>query len=140
MVADFHTYFVGCEEWGFAVWAHNKSVYRGVETYDLTSMAAGNGISATQPGAGNSIESHISGGRKFRSQWISATKSEAIARARYGKNGVVAIDLDKVTSQVVDCSAGIPGCTDPTTNGYAILDQEVVIKDNIPQAAITLLP
>jgi RHS repeat-associated protein len=22
-VADFHTYFVGCEEWGFAVWAHN---------------------------------------------------------------------------------------------------------------------
>jgi hypothetical protein len=22
-VADFHTYFVGCEEWGFSVWAHN---------------------------------------------------------------------------------------------------------------------
>ncbi len=22
-VADFHTYFVGCDEWGFAVWAHN---------------------------------------------------------------------------------------------------------------------
>jgi hypothetical protein len=22
-VADFHTYFVGCAEWGFAVWAHN---------------------------------------------------------------------------------------------------------------------
>jgi hypothetical protein len=22
-VADFHTYFVGCIEWGFAVWAHN---------------------------------------------------------------------------------------------------------------------
>ena len=22
-VADFHTYFVGCDEWGFSVWAHN---------------------------------------------------------------------------------------------------------------------
>jgi hypothetical protein len=22
-VAEFHTYFVGCDEWGFAVWAHN---------------------------------------------------------------------------------------------------------------------
>jgi len=22
-VADYHTYFVGCEEWGFSVWAHN---------------------------------------------------------------------------------------------------------------------
>jgi RHS repeat-associated protein len=26
-VADFHTYFVGCNEWGFSVWAHNQ--YRG---------------------------------------------------------------------------------------------------------------
>ncbi|MBY0459172.1 MAG: HINT domain-containing protein, partial [Gemmataceae bacterium] len=23
-VADFHTYFVGCDEWGFSVWAHNS--------------------------------------------------------------------------------------------------------------------
>ncbi len=22
-VADYHTYFVGCDEWGFSVWAHN---------------------------------------------------------------------------------------------------------------------
>jgi len=22
-IADFHTYFVGCDEWGFSVWAHN---------------------------------------------------------------------------------------------------------------------
>ncbi|OWK41286.1 polymorphic toxin-type HINT domain-containing protein [Fimbriiglobus ruber] len=25
-VADYHTYFVGCIEWGFAVWAHNDQV------------------------------------------------------------------------------------------------------------------
>jgi hypothetical protein len=24
-VADFHTYFVGCDEWGFSVWAHNAT-------------------------------------------------------------------------------------------------------------------
>lgn len=23
-VADYHTYFVGCQEWGFSVWAHNS--------------------------------------------------------------------------------------------------------------------
>ena len=22
-IADYHTYFVGCDEWGFSVWAHN---------------------------------------------------------------------------------------------------------------------
>src|SRR4029434_4769871 len=22
-VADYHTYFVGCDEWGFSVWAHH---------------------------------------------------------------------------------------------------------------------
>jgi hypothetical protein len=26
-VADFHTYFVGCQEWGWSVWAHNE--YKG---------------------------------------------------------------------------------------------------------------
>ncbi|VTU01421.1 na-ca exchanger integrin-beta4 : Outer membrane adhesin like proteiin OS=Anabaena cylindrica (strain ATCC 27899 / PCC 7122) GN=Anacy_4636 PE=4 SV=1: Cna_B: PKD: Calx-beta: Calx-beta: PT-HINT: DUF2431 [Gemmataceae bacterium] len=31
-VADHHTYFVGCDEWGFGVWAHNA--------YDIVSEAA----------------------------------------------------------------------------------------------------
>jgi len=26
-VGDFHTYFVGCDEWGFSVWAHNICMY-----------------------------------------------------------------------------------------------------------------
>jgi RHS repeat-associated protein/uncharacterized repeat protein (TIGR01451 family) len=29
-VADFHTYFVGCDEWGFSVWAHNACVSLGI--------------------------------------------------------------------------------------------------------------
>jgi len=24
-IAEFHTYFVGCDEWGFSVWAHNAN-------------------------------------------------------------------------------------------------------------------
>ena len=26
-VAEHHTYFVGCDEWGFSVWAHNACIY-----------------------------------------------------------------------------------------------------------------
>lgn len=26
-VADYHTYFVGCQEWGFSVWAHNADCF-----------------------------------------------------------------------------------------------------------------
>lgn len=30
-VADWHTYFVGCDEWGFSVWAHNAECSIAVE-------------------------------------------------------------------------------------------------------------
>jgi hypothetical protein len=30
-IADHHTYFVGSEEWGFSVWAHNACVYQSAE-------------------------------------------------------------------------------------------------------------
>ena len=33
-VADFHTYFVGCQEWGFSVWAHNE--YTETEKAEIT--------------------------------------------------------------------------------------------------------
>ncbi len=29
-VADYHTYFVGCDEWGWSVWAHNQCTYKDV--------------------------------------------------------------------------------------------------------------
>jgi hypothetical protein len=142
-VADYHTYFVGCDEWGFSVWAHNTCVYRGLDAnkLDATNLAAGKGLWATKPDAGDSIEDHVRGGNKFRTQWISCTKSETIARTMFGKYGVVAIDLDKVpvTSTVVDCSAGILGCTDANTNAYAIAVEEVVVKNHIPQDAIKIL-
>ena len=30
-VAEYHTYFVGGEDWGFSVWAHNACVYQSIE-------------------------------------------------------------------------------------------------------------
>jgi RHS repeat-associated protein len=30
-IADFRTYFVGCDEWGFSVWCHNACVYQSAE-------------------------------------------------------------------------------------------------------------
>ncbi len=37
-VADYHTYFVGCQEWGFSVWAHN------VDCFSQTVVAATNEV------------------------------------------------------------------------------------------------
>jgi hypothetical protein len=37
-VADFHTYFVGCEEWGWSVWAHN-AIYGHDAYIDLEDQA-----------------------------------------------------------------------------------------------------
>jgi hypothetical protein len=43
-VADYHTYFVGCEEWGFSVWAHNACVIVRVAadgSFELYDIGAG---------------------------------------------------------------------------------------------------
>ena len=104
-------------------------VYRG--------LAAGEniaeGISARAPGAGNSIISHVAG--KRASQWISTTKSLEVALERYGQFGVVAIDISKVASEIVDISNGIPGSPGMLSN-WAKKSQEVLIKDFIPRDAI----
>jgi hypothetical protein len=33
-VADYHTYFVGCDEWGWSVWAHNACLTPAQKTID----------------------------------------------------------------------------------------------------------
>jgi Pretoxin HINT domain len=39
-VADFHTYFVGCDEWGFSVWAHNTCIYHGTDAASAANIVA----------------------------------------------------------------------------------------------------
>jgi hypothetical protein len=90
---------------------------------------------ARNPDAGNTIASHVAGQRD--SQWISTTKSLAIAQQRFGKFGVVAIDLAKVDSEIVDASAGIPGMpSNYMLSRWAANAQEVLIRASVPRKAI----
>jgi hypothetical protein len=64
-----------------------------------------------------------------------------VATSRFGKNGVVAIDLSKVTTQVVDLTQGIPGIGRNTMlSRWAINAEEVVIQGHIPAGAISPVP
>src|SRR5262249_2275718 len=58
-VAQWHTYFVGCDEWGFAVWAHNA--YDGpLDPVELTRAARrrdGADMAAQLPARRSIIES-----------------------------------------------------------------------------------
>jgi RHS repeat-associated protein len=105
------------------------NVYRGLARNDEPDK----GLSARAPGAGNSPISHVAG--KVQSQWISTTKSLEVAVSRFGKHGVVEIDLSKVTSEIIDLSAGIPGMPGMISN-WAKAAEEVLIRDFIPPAAI----
>ena len=75
---------------------------------------------------------------KQTSQWISTTKSLNTALNKYGKYGVVEFDLGKVGSTVIDLSDGIPGYPGMLSN-WSKIDQEVLIFDFIPSAAIKIL-
>jgi hypothetical protein len=73
---------------------------------------------------------------KRESCWISTTQSEQIARSRFGKNGVVRIDLSKVKTEVLDISEGLPNAG--RMKHWAINAQEVLIRDRVPARAVTV--
>jgi RHS repeat-associated protein len=103
-------------------------VYRGLAKGEDPAL----GLTARSPGAGNSEISHVAG--KIDSQWISTTKDKATAIEKYGQNGVVRIDLNKVNTTVSDVSQGIPN--GGRMSNWAKRDQEVLIKDHVPAEAI----
>jgi RHS repeat-associated protein len=103
-------------------------VYRGLAKGE----DAAAGLSARAPGAGNSPISHVAG--KKETQWISTTKDMETALAKYGQNGVVRIDLNKVKSEVLDVSGGFP--KGGRMSNWSRRDQEVLIRDFIPPEAI----
>jgi len=84
------------------------------------------------PGADNSEISHVAG--KKQSQWISTTKDPNVAIDKYGENGVVKIDLDKVDGNVSDVSGGFPNSG--RMSNWAKRDQEVLIQGSVPASAI----
>src|SRR5258708_6066035 len=110
--------------------AGSNIVYRGLAEGENPAA----GLTARAPGATDvSPISHVAG--KIASPWISTTKSLGIATTKYGKFGVVGIDLSKVSSEVVDISGGFPESPGMFSN-WAIKDQEVLIRDFVPPEAI----
>jgi hypothetical protein len=94
--------------------AQTNTVFRGLAAGENSAA----GLSARAPGAGNSVASHVAG--KRASQWISTTTDEAVASGRFGTNGVVEIDISKVSSEVVDVSQGIPGMEGTMLSNWAV--------------------
>ncbi len=92
------------------------------------------GLFARSPSANNSPISHVAG--KGASQWISTTRNSNIAINRFGTNGVVKIDLSKVSSTIVDFSRGIPGNEGTMLSNWAKVMQEVLVQGYIPPEAI----
>jgi hypothetical protein len=110
-------------------------VYRGLAAGENPAA----GLIARAPDAANSVASHVAGARA--SQWISTTRSLEVATSRFGQNGVVAIDLSRVGSPIVDLTRGIPGIGPNTMlSRWAINAQEVLIQGRIPAEAIVPLP
>jgi RHS repeat-associated protein len=92
------------------------------------------GLTARAPGTTDvSPISHVAG--KDASPWISTTKSREVAITKYGKFGVVAIDLSRVRSEIVDISGGFPETPGMFSN-WAARDKEVLIRDFVPPEAI----
>jgi hypothetical protein len=103
-VSESHTYFVGCSDWGFAVWAHNAADY---DVYD-------------QHGGGHSVRFRETPGSPTK--WATdadgsvtrfATKAEADAwvashqaQANSGKVGTLKRDAGLVLNEEID--GGVP--------------------------------
>lgn len=104
-------------------------VYRGLASNENPA----NGLVARAPDAIDvSPISHVAG--KYMTPWISTSRSYDVASSKYGANGVAAIDLDKIYTEVVDISTGIPG--GGRMSNWAKSDQEVLIKGHVPADAI----
>lgn len=114
-----------------------RFVYRGLAFGENPAV----GLVARVPTAGNSPMTHVAGREKI--QWIPTSKSLIIAREIHGKKGcgVVAIDLSKVVTMVVDISGGVPGAPPGSKlHTWAREDQEVLIRLMVPASAVSLVP
>ena len=100
------------------------------------------GLAAKKPGRGMTVSGHVrTGSRNKGSQYISTTRSKAIAEKYAREDGLryVEIDLSKVNSQVIDLStdaAASKHISNPITKRFATSREEVLVVDEIPADAI----
>jgi len=108
-------------------------VFRGLNSQDVGTLAAGSGIVTRDPLGNLSVGEHQSGFFPDESQFISTSRSFAVA-AEFGKVfGTVAIDTRKVPQAGIDVAAS----SDPGVNReLAEREQEVLYRGSIPQGAV----
>ena len=121
-IADFHTYFVGCQEWGFSVWAHNICLFHGSR--------------AVIPQGGLSLEAARAGrrgGTELDGIYFTSSNVRACGFAPGGT--VVRVQVDDAYA----AAHAHPNPTDPTITDYVFQTQTEVdylnsIMEVLPQA------
>jgi hypothetical protein len=90
-VAEWHTYFVGCDEWEFSVWAHNACV----SLYKAPAKGRGAKQFATGYDATDFTQAPVDGGDNrlyfAKDRWIADSYA---VHGPYGE-GVIEIQIDK---------------------------------------------
>jgi len=125
------------EATGVDVAGSKREVFRALREDEDPSL----GLRARSPGANTKVGSHVMG--KKQSDLISTTKDRSKAEGLFNSgNGVVGIDLDKVSAEVIDASQGVgKGRVFARTKSH----QEVLIRDTggpnppIPPEAIRII-
>lgn len=123
-------------------------MYRALTKADVASLSAGLGLQAKAPDGKWTAAEHVAnygegtaGGAAENSPWISTSRNPSVARAYDSGNGVVAIDLDKVSSPQVEVWKNEPrpeSIRGPKDLAYhrSIWAQEVTVLKSIPHEAI----
>ncbi|GJM24870.1 MAG: hypothetical protein DHS20C16_12850 [Phycisphaerae bacterium] len=123
-------------------------VYRALNAADAEALASGRGLTAKAPNGDWTALEHVLnaaeesrsalGGAARNSPWISTSRRLDIARRFEGGNGVVAIDLNKVTSLQVEVWRYAPRVNGVEGLAFqrSFWSQEVTIFKEIPYSAI----
>ncbi len=111
-VADFHTYFVGCDEWGFSVWAHNAygQFREGVVSRGLTNSQARRAWAIRQAGDMDGFRAYL------RARGIQGADLSAVQRAA---NLPVARARNLVPGGGLAAHEGIPTATNAVNFGHS---------------------
>jgi len=101
------------------------------------------GLFAKNPSATYTPEGHVINGSRprFASQYISATKSLAVAEhwAAQTGNRIVEIDLTRINGSVIDVSGECGILKGNSAKNFARKSQEILILGNVPPNAIRIL-
>jgi hypothetical protein len=79
-VAEYHTYFVGCDQWGFSVWAHNACVVELDAVKDAVEIAANGGKRFKIVEGSKTIGYHAD--RPTAEKWLDLASDPAVGKLR----------------------------------------------------------